>query len=225
MKPKKIISFFLATMFCGLFLSCASMQAITDLNELEENRARGDPDNSFRVKEFLKSVLASPDGQQVKAYERRAYSVTTKKSLFIVHSFYAFFKDDKMEHTLVFTATPKGSELNGCWMLDAGTDVESYNLFISSDNPWEVVEYRGKHGETNLSTLQTTKSIIDRLEEGRRFFGATSARDLAWYHQVWMWLVPPPTLVYAPLLLLSIGADNCTSAVLETMAWERINNP
>jgi hypothetical protein len=207
--------------FSLVFAGCASMQAITDLNELEENRARGDPNNPVRVKEYLQSILASPEGYEVKAYERRAYSADTKKNLFIVHSFYAFFNDDKMEHTLVFTATPEGSELNGCWMLDAGTDVESYNLFIFSSNPWEVVEYRGKHGEKTLNLLQTTKSIIDRLDEERTFFGAASVRNLAWYHQVWLWLAPPPILLYGPLLLLSIGTDNCNSAVLETMIWEQ----
>ncbi|GHT58802.1 hypothetical protein FACS1894109_13610 [Spirochaetia bacterium] len=199
---------------------CASTQAYKDLNELEENRARGDPTNPVKVKEYLQTILDSPEGYEVKAYERRAYAPTNKKTIWIVHSFYGFFKDGKLEHTLVFTATPKGSELNGSWMLDAETDVASYNL-ITAGNPWEVIDYSTKLGYKALHTEKTIENILKRLDEKRRFFGASSARDLAWYHQIWMWLVPPPILTYGPLLLLSINADNCTSAVLETMIWEK----
>jgi hypothetical protein len=217
---KRTIKFFLLLIFFWLFIGCASIQANKDLNTTPENIARGDPSNSIRVKKYLQNVLASPEGYEVKAYHRKAYSVNTKKTLFIFHSFYVFFKDGKMEHTLVFTATPKGSERNGCWMFDAATDVDSYNLYISSDNPWETEEYQGTHGEKTLDTLQTIQNILDRLDKGYTFFGASHARDLPWYHQIWMFLIPPPVITYAPLLLMSIHNDSCSSAVLETMVWE-----
>ncbi|AEF82625.1 hypothetical protein [Leadbettera azotonutricia] len=221
MKSAKNSSFVLIIAFSLLFPGCASIQANKDLNTKPEDLLRGDPSNPVRVQEYLQGILANPKGYEVKAFERRAFSANTKKNLFMVHSFYVFFKNDSMEHTLVFTATPKGSELDGCWMLDAETDTESYGLFISSDNPWEVEEYKGKHGETTLNTVQTTQNILARLDKGYTFFGPASARNLAWYHQVWMFLVPPPIITYAPLLLVSIHSDNCTSAVLETMAWEQ----
>ncbi|GHT59822.1 hypothetical protein FACS1894109_16470 [Spirochaetia bacterium] len=220
---KKTLVYMLIILVGGLSLTgCASTQAIKDLNESEANIARGDPDNNVKVKEYLQNVLNSPDGREIKAYERRAYSPENKKNLFLVHCFYVFLKDGEVEHTLVFTATPKGSELKGCWMLDAASDVGSYNLFLdpSSGNPWEVAECVGSKGELSLNLLQTTQNIITRLDKGYKFFGAASARDLAWYHQVWMFLIPPPILAYSPLLILSINTDNCTSAVLETMAWE-----
>ncbi|GHT77581.1 hypothetical protein FACS1894130_02350 [Spirochaetia bacterium] len=206
-----------------LFTGCASTQAYKDLNELEENAARGDPDNPIIVKEYLQSVLSSPDGRQVKAYERRAYSTETKKNIFVVHSYYVFFKNAEMEHTLVFTATPKNSELNGSWMLDAKTDIDSYNLFLDphSGNPWEVLEYRGPNGELNLNFLQTTQSILNRLDKGYTFFGPANVRNLSWYHHVWMALVPPPILVWAPMLIFGVHTDSCTSAVVETLVWEQ----
>jgi hypothetical protein len=219
-KLVKIFPFVFVITFSGLFIGCASIQANKDLNTTPENLARGDPSNPVRVKEYLQNILTSPEGYEVKAYNRKPYSVDTKKTLFMVHSFYVFLKNDKMEHTLVFTATPKGSDLKGCWMFDAETDVESYNLFVTSDNPWKVEEYKGPYGETTLNILQTTQNVLDRLDKGYTFFGAAIVRDLAWYHQVWMFLVPPPILVYAPLLLMSIHSDSCVSAVLETMAWE-----
>jgi hypothetical protein len=220
MKHMKIFTFLTVVFF--VFMGCASMQATKDLNELPENLFRGDSNNPIKVKEYLQSVLSSPDGREVKAYERRAYSTENKKSLFVVHSYYVFFKNTKMEHTLVFTATPKGSELDGNWMLDAATDVDSYNLFLdpSSKNPWEVVEYRGPNGELTLNLLQTTQNILDRLDKGYTFFGPANVRNMAWYHHVWMALVPPPVLVWAPMLIFGIHADNCTSAVIETMEWE-----
>jgi hypothetical protein len=203
-----------------LFTGCASIQANRDLNTTPENIMRGDPSNSIRVKEYLQEVLASPERYEIKAYNRKAYSVNTKKTIFVFHSFYVFFKDGKMEHTLVYTATPKWSEQDGSWMFDAATDVDSYNLYLTSDNPWEVEEYRGPHDETALDTLRTARNILDRLNKGYSFFGASHVRDMPWYHQVWMSLVPPPVITYAPLLLVSIRRDSCSSSVLETMAWE-----
>jgi hypothetical protein len=217
---KRIIKLFLLLLSFLPFIGCASIHANKDLNTTPENIARGDPSNPIRVKEYLQDVLAASEGYEVKAYNRKAYSVNAKKNLFVFHSFYVFFKDGKMEHTLVFTATPKGSERDGCWMFDAATDVDSYNLYISSDNPWEIEEYQGAHGEKNLDILQTTQNILDRLDKGYTFFGASHARDLPWYHQLWMFLIPPPVITYAPLLLVSIHSDSCSSAVLETMAWE-----
>jgi hypothetical protein len=221
MKIERTIFTSLLITFFSLFIGCASIQANKDLNTNPDDLLRGDPSNPIRVKEYLQAILVNPQGYEIKAYERRAYSVTTKKNIFIVHSFYVFFKNKEMDHTLVFTATPRGSDLDGCWMLDAISDVESYNLFLSSNNPWEVKEYTGKHGETTLDTLLTTQNILNRLDKGYTFFGASSARDLAWYHQVWIFLVPLPIITYVPLLLASIHSDNCTSAVVETMVWEQ----
>jgi hypothetical protein len=208
--------------FALFFVSCTSLKANNDLNKLPENLARGDPNNPVMVKAYLQEVLASPGGREIKAYSRRAYSPETRKNLFVYHSFYVYFKDGIKEHTLVFTATPKGSELNGSWMLDAATDVDSYNLFLnpSSGNPWEVAAYRGSNGEFTLNLLQTTQNILDRLDKGYTFFGPASVRNLPWYHHIWIALVPLPIIVWAPVLIFSIHTDNCTSAVIETMAWE-----
>jgi hypothetical protein len=203
------------------FFGCASVQANRDLNEDPGNIARGDPNNSQKVKEYLLEILDSPEGYSVKAYSRRAYSVNTRKTMFVFHSFYVFFNKDTMEHTLVFTATPRGSEQKGSWMLDANTDVESYHDFVYSDNPWELVEYQGPDGETSLDVSLTAQKILDRMDERYTFFGGAIVRDLPWYHQVWMFLVPPPVLTYAPLLFMSIHTDNCSTAVLDTMVWRK----
>jgi hypothetical protein len=220
-KQMKKFYFVLAATFFMSCIGCASTQAIKDL-ELPENLARGDPNNPIKVKEYLQSVLYSPDGREVKGYERRAYSAESKKNVFVVQSCYVFFKEKVIEHTLVFTATPKGAELDGCWMLDAGTDVDSYNFFLdsSSGNPWEVVEHQGPNGELTLNLLHTTQNILDRLDKGYTFFGPANIRNLPWNHHLWMALVPPPVLAWTTMLLLGIHADNCTSAILETMAWE-----
>ena len=211
-----------AVVFFGAFTSCASIQANKDLNELDENIARGDPENGAKVKTYLQGVIADPAGRMVKAYHRRAYSPKNKKNMFMVHSFYVYFKDGKAEHTLVFTATPKNSPLKGTWMLDAASDTISYNSFLDSpENPWEVAVYENpKGGGTDFDLLQTTQNILSRMDKDYKFFGAAHVRNLAWYHQVWMMMVPPPVITYAPLLFISIKKDSCTSAVTETMVWE-----
>jgi hypothetical protein len=66
----------------------------------------------------------------------------------------------------------------------------------------------------------TTRRVLERLDEGRTFFGAAGVRDLPWYHHAWMILVPPPVLTWAPMMLAGIGKDSCLSAVLETMVFE-----
>jgi hypothetical protein len=142
----------------------------------------------------------------------------------VYHSFYVFFKDGIKEHTLVFTATPKGSELNGCWMFDADSDVVSYDLSLGPDNPWEVEAYKGKNGETSLDLIQTTEKILERLDKGYTFFGASHIRDMPWYHHLWIALVPPPLVVWAPVMLIR-NTDNCVSAVVETMVWQQSITP
>jgi hypothetical protein len=196
------------------------MQANRKLNESPEDAARGDPVNNILVKEYLQNVLLTPEGREVRAYTRRAFFPDNKKNFFMFHMFYIYFNNNQMEHTLVFTATPKGSEFDGCWMLDAPTDVESYNLFLStSENPWEVEEYQDSKGRKNLEMELTTKNILERMDKGYTFFGPASIRNLPWYHLLWLTLVPPP---FSPeiLMLFSIHTDNCTSAILETIIFK-----
>jgi hypothetical protein len=207
--------------FIAYFLiGCASMQANKKLNESPEDVARGDPVNNILVKEYLQNVLIAPEGRELRVYTRRAFSSDNKKNFFMFHMFYAYFKDNQMEHTLVFTDTPKGSELNGCWMLDAPTDLESYNLFLNTpENPWEVEEYQDSKGRRDLDMELTTKSILKRMDKGYTFFGPASIRNLPWYHLLWITLIPP---LFSPemLMLFSIHKDNCTSAILETIVFK-----
>jgi hypothetical protein len=216
-KPHLILPIIL---FSCTFIGCASVQAANDLNTTPENLARGDPANSIKVKEYLQNVLETPEDYEIKAYHRKAYSADTRKTIFIFHSYYVIFNKKNMEHTLVFTATPKGSVQNGSWMFDAQTDVDSYNLYVTANNPWDVVEFEGPNGKRKLDTIKTVNNILERLEKGYKFFGGAIVRDLAWYHQIWLFLVPPPGLTYGPLLIMSINKDNCSTAVLDTMAWE-----
>ena len=220
----KISLIIVITLFLLSFSGCASIsQAHQDLNTTPDNQLRGDPANTGRVREYLENILASPDEYELRAYSRKPFSIDTKKGLFLIHYFYVYFKNGDFEHTLVFTDTPKGSERKGNWMLDAGTDVESYREYLSSNNVWGVEEYRGPKGVLILDTVQTTQNILTRLEKNYKFFGPAVVRDLAWYHQLWMFMVPPPILAYGPMLLVSIHKDNCASAVLETVAWKPID--
>jgi len=82
----KPLAFFL--LLAGCFVSCASTKAVKDLNGGDpDNAARGNPLNTAKAREYLLSVLAEPEGREVKAYERRAYSPRTKKNLFVRHGF------------------------------------------------------------------------------------------------------------------------------------------
>lgn len=124
------------------------MRAVNEINTNPDNLMRGDPENTSRAIKYLNEVLENPEGREVRAYNRRAYSPETAKNLFLFHSFYVFLKDGKLEHTLVYTVTPKGSVRNGNWMLDALSDIDSYNLYLAGDNIWDVEEYTNRHGKT-----------------------------------------------------------------------------
>lgn len=201
------------------FSGCASMRAVNDINTNPDNLMRGDPENTSRAIKYLNEVLENPEGREVRAYNRRAYSPETAKNLFLFHSFYVFLKDGKLEHTLVYTVTPKGSVRNGNWMLDALSDIDSYNLYLAGDNIWDVEEYTNRHGKT-LDLVLTTEKILKRVKANFTFFGPSSVRDMPWYHLAWIALAPPPILSLSSVLLFSIHADNCTSAVVETMVWK-----
>lgn len=220
LKSKHVLCIVVILFFVSL-TGCTSMKAVNDINENPDNISRGNPDNPVMVKEFLEDVLVFPDGRVVKAYNRRAYSIDNKKSLFTYHSYYVYLKDGDVEHTIVYTATPKGSERNGNWMLDAQSDLDSYALFLNADNPWEMEEYKNPKKETNLNLLQTTQSILTRLEKDYSFFGPASIRNLPWYHLLWIAVAPPPILTLGSVLIVGIHKDNCNSAILETMVWDK----
>ncbi len=217
----KLVLCFAIVLLSGLLTGCTSMKAIQEINENPDNISRGNPDNPLKVKEYLESVVALPGGRQVQAFNRRAYSTDNKKTLFTFHSFYVFSKEGELEHTLVYTATPKGSELNGTWMLDAQSDLDSYDLYLNADNPWEVEEYKNPRSELGLDFQKTTESILERVEKNYSFFGPSSIRNLPWYHLLWLSLAPPPILTLGSVLVVSIHKDNCNSALVETMVWQR----
>ena len=202
-------------------LSDVIAQANEELNTSPHDLQRGDPLNTSRVQEYLQSVLSSPDRYVVKAYDRKAFSTVTRKTILMVHNFYGYYKDGEMEHTLVFTGTPRGSERNGTWMLDAHSDVESYNLYRFSDNPWEVAELI--NGKKKISVIKTSQNILNRIEMNYEFYPGSHLRNLAWHHQIWMYLVPfqIPIISYRELLLFTKNKDSCTSALLETIEWEK----
>ncbi len=200
--------------------SCTSLNALADINENPEQIKRGDPQNTLRAQSYLEEILNDPDNREVRAYNRRAYSPDNAKTLFLFHSFYGFFNEQELEHTLVFTAAPKGSEVNGTWMLDADSDLESYRLFAEGDNRWEVQEYLSKNGNSKLHFENTVRSILKRINDEYTFFGPASVRNLPWYHHLWLALTPPPVISLTTVLLMSIKSDNCNSAVVETMRWE-----
>ena len=77
-------------------LSNIIAQANEELNTSPQELQRGDPLNTSRVQEYLQSVLASPDRYDIKAYNRKAFSADTRKTILMVHHFYIYYKDGEM---------------------------------------------------------------------------------------------------------------------------------
>lgn len=215
-----VVSLFIVLIVVSVMGGCTSLSAIQDINENPGHLMRGDPENTNRVVEYLEMALADQEHREVRAYNRRAFSTENKKTLFRYHNYFGFYHEGELEHTLVFTATPKGSEMKGNWMLDADSDIESLQMFLDGDNPWEVEEYVDKQGNATLHFENTVKKILDRIDAGYTFFGPASVRNLPWYHWLWVSLTPPPIVTMGTVLIMSINTDNCVSAVLETMQWK-----
>jgi hypothetical protein len=108
----------------------------------------------------------------------------------------------------------------GRQFLFLSSDVDSYNLYLNGDNPWEVEAYVDKNGNSVLHLENTVKSILKRVDKGFTFFGPASVRNLPWYHLLWISAAPPPVISLAVVLLMSAKSDNCTSAIVETMRWQ-----
>lgn len=220
MNSTSIISKMLLLLFILSNSACVSMNALKDINTNPENASRGDPLNTGRAKIFLEEVLVTPDLYEVKAFHRRAYSPENKKTMFRYHSFYVFLKENKLEHTLVFSASPKNSKIKGSWILDAQTDIDSYYLYLESDNPWELEEYVSKKHQVKLDLIGTTKSVLKRIDKEYSFSGVASVRNYPFYHMLWISLAPPPILSVVFALIFTRKSDNCNSAILETLVWE-----
>ena len=140
--------------------------------------------------------------------------------MFFYHTYYVFFKDGRLEHTLVFTGTPRGTGHDGNWMLDTNADIQSYVLYVYDDNPWEMKEIEGPEGQKSINLLKTTQNIVTRLDKNYTFSNFAGMRELAWYHHIWITFgFMPPIVGYPAVMLSTIGKDNCISSVAETIEW------
>ena len=214
----KIIKLFILCMV--LFnVGCSSTSFKNRMDTDPQDILRGESTNTIKVRQYLEEVLENPEGREIKAYKRNIFSVDTDQNMFYYHAYYVFLKDGKLEHTLVFTGTPKGSDHNGNWMLDANPDIQSYILYLYDDNPWKMKELLGPNGESP-DLIKTTQNILKRLNENYTFSFAAGMRDLPWYHQIWITFAFFPPIIGYPILTISAwDSDNCISSVAETIEW------
>lgn len=218
---KNIIKLLILSMLI-FTVGCSSTKFYDRMDTNPQDIMRGESSNGIKAREYLEEVLKTPQGREIKAYKRNLFSVDKKQNIFFYHTYYVFYKDGKFEHTLVYTATPDGSEHNGIWMLDADADIQSYTLLKYADNPWDMNELLGPDGES-INLINTTQNIINRLDKNFKFSAVAGFRDLAWYNHVWMFfLAPPPILGYTSSMIYSINRDNCISALAETVEWNKI---
>ena len=200
-------------------VGCSSTKFNRRMDTDPHDILRGEKSNTMKARKYLEEVLKNPEGREIKAYKRNIFSADNEQNLFFYHTYYIFFKDGELEHTLVFTSTPRGSERDGNWMLDANADIQTYNLFIYDDNPWDMKELLGPENQS-INLIKTTQNIIKRLDENYTFGNLAGMRDLAWYHQIWITIgFIPPIVGYPIVTALNWKSDNCISSVAETIEW------
>lgn len=217
---------FLAGIFIGInilfFSSCATINdAYDDLNSGNiESLQLMDFNNTNVVVEYLQEVASDSGRYEIKAYNRNPFTADHKKNIFVFHCYYGIFKDGEFQHTIGFSQTPGNAVYHSCWILDKIGDMESIDLYFRGTNEWNVEEYV-KNGCV-LDTDKTVAKIMKKINKMTKFWGASSVRDFPWYMQILVWTLPIPVIPAGTVFIGSIGKDNCSTTVLETMVWKKV---
>jgi hypothetical protein len=172
-----------------LFCSCSSLQAGFYLVFIDtsdgETILQKEPD----VKNFLESVIDSPEDYSMKVFLRTGIYYQIKRTDLLTHSYYVFISDDGEYHTLSYYGTKMSFNSKGAWALDADSDFNSYILYLREDNKWDVEEV---FSGWDINVKQTVENIIDRMES-----------DITYY--------------YRAHLSNKQNADNCNTALYKTI--------
>jgi len=123
--------------------------------------------NEKDVVSYLENVVENYEDYSMKAFERKAISVTVDKKPGYIHCFYVIFNKDETYHTLSYSATGKFAASKGAWAMDTETDIESYVFYLSGDNKWEVEEITTKNG---INTLLTINNVLSKIRNKTTYY-------------------------------------------------------
>ena len=116
---------------------------------------------------YLEKVIENYNDYSMKAFERKAISITVDKTPGYTHCFYVISSDDETYHTLSFSATGKFATSKGAWAMDTETDIESYVFYLKGNNKWEVEEIKAENG---INTLLTVNNVLSKIRNNTTYF-------------------------------------------------------
>jgi len=150
-----------------IFSSCAFMHAysIVLAAEFDGNKViKKEKD----VILYLENIVENYGDYSMKAFNRKAISITVDKTPGYTHCFYVIYKNgDETYHTLSYSATGKLATSKGAWAMDTDTDIESYIFYLEGNNKWEVEEIAAKNG---INTLLTINNVMSKIRNKTSYY-------------------------------------------------------
>jgi hypothetical protein len=142
------------------------------------------------VKKILEEINKNAEKYSIKAYTRTAISYKVKKTKETTHSFYVIMDERQIYQTLSFSATGKWAVSEGAWAINTDTDIVSYEEYIGGENRWHVEEMEIEEG---INTLGTITNILNKINKVNTYYYRAKENK-------------------------EDAADNCNTALLETLA-------
>ena len=164
---KVLIVLIIVSLAALSFNSCSSIQAGIYLVSIDSLNGETILGNQLNVRVFLEDVIHSYDRYSIKAFERTGISFQFKRTKLLTHSFYLLINNTGEYHTLSFYGTNISFYSEGAWVLDADSDMESYNGYTIGNNRWDVIEV---FLDNTIDVRKTLMNIIDKMDKGITFY-------------------------------------------------------
>jgi len=163
MKALRIFVFFLCSL---LFFSCSSFQAGLYLVFIDRYNGKEILNNEPNVRAYLERILAAPENYRMEVYKRTGISSQLKRTKLLEHSFYVITDRNGAYHTISFYGTAIAFISQGTWAMDSDSDLNSYNMYLSDKNKWDVT----KVVTEEINVEATVRNIIKKLDMHVTFY-------------------------------------------------------
>jgi hypothetical protein len=151
--------------------------------------------NEPYVRDFLVSILETPENYNMELYKRTGISSQFKRTRLLEHSFYVITDQNGASHTLSFYGTAIAFISQGTWALDSDSDLGSYNMYLINSNKWDVTKIIT---DNSINVEATIKNIIKKIDMHVTFY-------------------------YRDHIDKKPNMNNCNTAVKETIVFNRTN--
>ena len=178
------------------FNSCSSVQAGIYLVSIDSLNGETILQNQSNVRVFLADTIPSYEHYSMKVFERTGISFQFKRTKLVTHSFYMLISDSGEYYTLSFYGTKIAFYSKGAWVLNADSDVESYEQYAIGKNRWDVREI---FLDNTIDVKGTLTNIINKMDND---------------------IDKDKTFYYRDHIKKKPNMNNCNTALYETIVFD-----